>query len=90
MSYMKLQQDNASLFTGLDSLGIPKRGLNLADMALAQQQHRNAGLADAAAHGQGQLVVQEHLMEGQLAAVIAAGQSQLTIQRLGADADALP
>ena len=40
--------------------------LDLADVGLAQQEHGQAGLADAAADGQGQLVVQQHLVEGQL------------------------
>ena len=57
-------------------------------MSLAQQQHTQAALADTAADGQGQFVVQQHLVEKQLAAVIAAGQRQLTIQSLTIHADA--
>ena len=72
----------------LAGLLVPDGGLHLADMRLAQQQHAQAGLADAAAHRQGKLAFQQHLVERQLAAVIAARQRQLTIQRFRADADA--
>ena len=47
-------------------------------MAGADEQHAQTALTDAAAHGQGQLVVQHHLVERQLPAGIAAGQRQLT------------
>ena len=46
-------------------------------------------LADAAADGVGQLAVQHSLVEGQLAAVVAAGGGELTVHALGADADAM-
>lgn len=48
--------------------------------------HRRA-LADAAAHGQGQLAIQQHLVEGERAAVVAAGDRQLGVEGLGVDAD---
>lgn len=57
-------------------------------MGLAQQKHGQTGLADAAADGQGQLVGQEHLVEGQLTAVVAAGDGQLAVQGGGVHADA--
>ena len=57
-------------------------------MGLAQEQHGQPGLADAAAHGQGELAVQEHLVEGQLPALVAAGQGELLVQGLGAHPDA--
>ena len=38
----------------------PYRGLHLADMCFAQQQHADSGLADAAADGAGQLAFQQH------------------------------
>ena len=57
-------------------------------MGAAQQQHAQTALADAAADGVGQLTVQHSLVEGQLAAVVAACGGELTVHALGADADA--
>ena len=51
-------------------------------MGLAQEEHGHPGLADAAAHGQGQLPCQKHLVEGQLPAVVTAGQGELPVQAL--------
>ena len=51
----------------LAGLLVPDGGLHLADMRLAQKQHAQAGLADAAAHRQGKLAFQQHLVERQLA-----------------------
>lgn len=56
-------------------------------MSLAEKQHGHAGLTDTAAHGERQLVIQQHLMERQLAAVIAAGDAQLTVEAFGIYAD---
>ena len=67
---------------------VPQGGLHLADVGLAQQQHAQAALADAAADGQGQLAVQQHLVEGQLPAVVAAGFGELRIQGLRVHPDA--
>ena len=71
--FLKLQQGNAGFGAGLDGLFIPNAGLHLADVAAAQHQHCQPGLTDAAADGQRQFVIEEHLMEGELSAVIAAG-----------------
>ena len=57
-------------------------------MGAAQQQHAQTALADAAADGVGQFAVQHSLVEGQLAAVVAAGGGELAVHALGADADA--
>ena len=57
-------------------------------MGAAQQQHAQTALADAAADGVGQLAVQHSLVEGQLAAVVAACGGELAVHALGADADA--
>ena len=57
-------------------------------MGAAQQQHAQTALADAAADGVGQLTVQHGLVEGQLAAVVAAGGGELAVHALGADTDA--
>ena len=56
-------------------------------MGLAQQQHGYPGLTDTAAHGQGQLTAQQHLVERQRPAVVASGDGQLPVQRFRADPD---
>ena len=60
----ELQQDHAGVLTGLDGLLVPGTGLDLADVGLAQQQHGQSGLANAAADGQRQLAGQQSLVEG--------------------------
>ena len=57
-------------------------------MGAAQQQHAQPGLSNAAAHGIGQLAAQQRLVEGQGAAVVAAGGRKLAVQAFGVDADA--
>ena len=57
-------------------------------MGAAQHQHTQPGLADAAADGQRQLPVQQHLMEGKLPPLVAAGLGQLPVKRLGIYPDA--
>ena len=57
-------------------------------MRLAQQQHAQAGLPDAAAHRQRKLTLQQHLMERQISAVVASRKRQLAVERFRADADA--
>ena len=57
-------------------------------MGLAQQQHGHPGLADAAPHGQGQLTVEQHPVEGEGAAAVTACQGELAVQGLWADPDA--
>ena len=49
-------------------------------MGAAHHQQAQTALADTAADGQRQLVVQQHLVEGEGSARIAAGNTQLTIQ----------
>ena len=66
-----LQQQDAGPLTGGGRLVVPDRRLHLTDMCLAEQQHGQARLADAAADRQRQLPCQQHLVIGQLAAVIA-------------------
>lgn len=83
-----LQQNDPGVLAGVDGFIVPGGDLDLTDVGLAQQEHGQAGLADAAADGQGQLVGQEHLVEGQLAAVVAAGDGQLAVQGGGVHADA--
>ena len=55
-------QDARVTAGGLRGL-IPEAGLHLADVARADHQHTEPALADAAAHGQRQLAVQQHLVE---------------------------
>ena len=59
------QQHHAGLLTGPDGVGVPQGTLHLTDVGLAQQQHGHPGLADAAPHGQGQLTVEQHPVEGE-------------------------
>ena len=59
------EQDDACVLTGLNGGGVPQGGLHLTHMALAQQEHRHAGLTDAAAHGLGELAVQQEGVEGE-------------------------
>ena len=57
-------------------------------MGLAQQQHAQAALADAAADGERQLARQQRLVERQGAPPVAARQGELAVQRLGVHPDA--
>ena len=57
-------------------------------MGAADHQHAQAALTDAAADGQRQFAVQQHLVEGQGSAIIAARQRQLAIHRFGIHANA--
>ena len=76
-----LQQRDVGVFKDLAGVLVPDGGLHFADVGLAQQQHAQAGLADAAADRQGELAFQQHLVERKLAALVAARQRQLTVQR---------
>ena len=49
-------------------------------MGLAQQEHAQAGLANAAADGEGQLALQQQLVEGKLPPCLAPGDGQLPVQ----------
>ena len=88
LSSGSLQQTDACLFAGFHGGLIPDAGLDYADMAAAHHQHTQTALADTAADGQRQLIVQEHLVEGEVTAIIAAGFIQLTVQGLCDDTDA--
>ena len=54
---LTLQQLDAGLGALVHGLLVPEADLDLADMAAADHEHAQAGLADAAAHGEGQLAV---------------------------------
>ena len=73
--YPVSEQNDPGVLAGLEGLLIPDRCLHLADMGLAQEEHAQPGLADAAADGQGQLALQQQLVEGQLPPVVAPGSS---------------
>ena len=64
---------NAGVRAGLEGVVVPKADLHLADVGGADHQHTKAALTDAAAHGEGQLAGEQHLVEGELPAVVAAG-----------------
>ena len=68
------EQNYPGVAAGLDGLFIPDTGLHLADVGLAQQEHAQAGLADAAADGEGQLALQQQLVEGKLPPCLAPGE----------------
>lgn len=84
---LNLQQRDARLLAGGYGVVVPQADLHLAYVCLTQQQHAQTALADAAAHGQGQLAIQQHFVEGERAAVVAAGDRQLGVEGLGVDAD---
>ena len=86
--HLLLQQADAGLFACGGGLIVPDGRLHLADVCLSEQQHGQTRLTDAAADRQRQLPCQQHLVIGQLAAVIAAGDGQLAVEALGIDADA--
>ena len=50
------QQRNAGLAAFFHGFVVPEAALDFADVGAADHQHAQAGLADAAADGQGQLV----------------------------------
>ena len=59
-------------FTFLDHAFRPNRGLNLADMVLAEEKHTYSGLTYAAAHGLGQLAGEQRPVKRQRGSVLAA------------------
>ena len=70
--FYRLQQADSRFSTGFYGFMIPDAGLDFADVGAAHHEHAEAGLADTATDGQGQFVVQEHLMERQFPSVVAA------------------
>ena len=79
---IRLQQLYAGLLADFAGGLVPQADLHLADVRLVQQQHAQAGLADAAADGQGQLAGEQRLVKGQGAAVVAAGVKDELKKRL--------
>ena len=79
-SDVRLQQQNAGVRAGLEGVVVPEADLHLADVGGADHQHTKTALTDAAAHGEGQLAGEQHLVEGKLPAVVAAGDGDLLLQ----------
>ena len=69
-----LKDHHASIPAGVERRLIPQAGLYLTDVAGADHQHAQTGLADTAADGQRQLTREQHLVERQLAALVAAAR----------------
>ena len=65
----------------------PQGGLDFHDMRLAQEEHTDKGLADAAADGIGQLLVQDRFLKRQLGAFRTSGFVELAKQGLLIHAD---
>ncbi len=82
-----LEQLDSCLAACLHGLGVPYARLDLAYVGLAQKHHAQSTLPNAAANGVGKLAGKEHLVEGQLATVVAASKGQLAVERLGAYAE---
>ena len=72
-----LQQDDSMPSRRLPHVVRPDRYLDLPDMGLAQIEHTEPGLADAAAYGVGELLFQDGLLEGEVFALLASGQREL-------------
>ena len=62
--FKDLQQTNTGFFADGHGFLIPDTGLHLTDVAAAHHQHAKTALADTAADGQGQFIIQKHLVEG--------------------------
>ena len=82
-----LQQADALRSERIDGLLRPDGRLDFTDMRLSQEEHAHTGLADAAAHSQRKIAVEQVALERELA---RSGQplSKLRRERLGVDADA--
>ena len=63
MRFCRLQQHDPRFPAALHRLVVPHARLYLADMRAADEQHAQAGLADAAADGQRQFAVEQRFME---------------------------
>ena len=75
------------MFAGFHGLVVPYAGLYFANVGTFHHQHAESGLTDTAADGEGQQIVQQHLVEGELAAGVRTGDGQLAVERLGIHAD---
>ena len=60
---------------------------DLAEVCLFQEEHKGAGLSYASADTEGELVIQDALMIGQLHKIELVGNFELHFERIGVDAD---
>ena len=67
---------------------VPQARLYLADVCAADHQHAQAGLADAAADREGEFSFEQHLVEGEGAAVVTARDRELSVEGGAVHADA--
>ena len=82
------QEVDVAFPAGRHHVGGPDAGLNLADVRLAQIEHAQPRLPDAATDGQRELAVQQTAVEKQFLAVFGARESQLPQERILVDPDA--
>ena len=67
---------------------VPQTCLHFADVRAADHQHTQAGLPDSAADREGELAFEQHLVEGEGAAIVAACDRELSVERGAVHADA--
>ena len=79
------EQRNASALACLDSLAVPYRDLNLAEMCLLQYQHTQPRLSDTAADGQRKLIREQHAVICKTAAIVGSELAELSVKRLRID-----
>ena len=82
MNWRKLNQVHPQFLTFIPHVVRPDTCLNLSDMSLVQQHHTQTALSDTTSDREGQLVVQQLLMEIELFALFLTLYLQLTQQTL--------
>ena len=83
-----LQKRDVGLFTGCDDVFGPNGAVHFSDMGLSEEEHADTGLTDTAADGEGERLVQNGLLEGEVRSLGAARLDKLLAERLCVDADA--
>ena len=78
------------MFFAADGAGVlvPQARLHLADVRAADHQHTQAGLSDAAADREREFSFEQHLVEGEGAAVVTARDGKLSVEGGAVHADA--
>ena len=84
---MILKKRYSVFFANANGLTVPDAGLYLAYMSAAHHKHTKSRLTDTAADGKRKLVIEEHLVEGKLSAVVAACEGELSVKALCVNAD---
>ena len=87
MIFFKLKQSDACCLASVNGCLVPDARLHLADVRAAHHKHAKTGLSDASADGERELVRKQHLVEGELSAVVAVSQSELSVKRLCVNTD---